>query len=76
MERERVGQGPAAVHARMGVMRISMKFGLGLAAIVSLLACGGIAVSPAIPPSNQPFALVLGTAQDAGYPQAGCLEPC
>lgn len=57
-------------------MRISMKIGIGLAAIASLLGCGGVTVSLAIPPSNQPFALVLGTAQDAGYPQAGCLLEC
>ncbi len=57
-------------------MRISSKFGIGLAMLTGLVGCGGVAVRPAIPPSNQPFALVLGTAQDAGYPQAGCLEAC
>lgn len=28
------------------------------------------------PPANAPFVLVLGIAQDAGYPQAACRKPC
>ena len=27
-------------------------------------------------PTNHPFAVVLGTAQDGGYPQAGCKKEC
>ncbi len=34
-------------------------------------ACAG---SPPVPPT--PFIIVLGIAQDAGYPQAGCRRPC
>ena len=39
-------------------------------ALVLTLAC---AHRP--PPSRQPYALVLGIAQDGGYPQAGCNRP-
>jgi len=55
-----------------------------LEAIALLLACSlasaGTAVAPARvaaappPPANAPFALVLGIAQDGGYPQAGTKE--
>lgn len=31
---------------------------------------------PAAAPATGPFVVVLGTAQDAGYPQAGCSKPC
>jgi pyrroloquinoline quinone biosynthesis protein B len=41
-----------------------------LAAALFALAC-----RTTVPPDTQPFALVLGIAQDGGYPQAGCNRP-
>lgn len=34
-----------------------------------------IACRTAAPPETQPYAIVLGIAQDGGYPQAGCNRP-
>jgi pyrroloquinoline quinone biosynthesis protein B len=42
-------------------------------AILTLLACAG--PRPA-PETGLPFVVVLGIAQDAGVPQAGCSKPC
>ncbi len=36
----------------------------------------GLAFEPSEPHDTSPFALVLGTAQDGGYPQAGCKRAC
>jgi len=38
--------------------------------------CDGQAESPKETPKDSPFLVVLGVAQDAGYPQAGCLKDC
>ena len=41
------------------------------------LACtAGVAVALHAAPAGGPFAVVLGTAQDGGYPQAGCKKDC
>jgi len=41
------------------------------------LACtAGAAVALRAAPAGGPFAIVLGTAQDGGYPQAGCKKNC
>ena len=41
------------------------------------LACtAGVAVALQAAPAGGPFAVVLGTAQDGGYPQAGCKKDC
>ncbi len=44
-------------------------------ACLLMLACGK-ANSPNSDTNLQPYALVLGIAQDAGYPQAGCKKDC
>ncbi len=41
-----------------------------------LAACSSIAVESDAPPTDQPYAVVLGTAQDAGRPQLGCERVC
>ncbi|HEX6096879.1 MAG TPA: MBL fold metallo-hydrolase [Thermoanaerobaculia bacterium] len=41
-----------------------------LAAVLGLASCAG-----APPPATEPYAVVLGIAQDGGYPQAGCTRP-
>ena len=41
------------------------------------LACtAGAAAALHAAPAGGPFAIVLGTAQDGGYPQAGCKKNC
>ena len=42
------------------------------AATFALAACGATGDSPAAPPEDAPYVLVLGTAQDGGLPQIGC----
>ncbi len=44
------------------------------AAFLALVALGAAAADD--PASDAPFAVVLGIAQDAGYPQAGCSKAC
>ena len=44
--------------------------------IGSALAGLGLASKGFSDPTNHPFAVVLGTAQDGGYPQAGCKKEC
>jgi len=50
--------------------------------ILFLLSCqpkvgdGSFAGQEKLPPSDSPYMVVLGIAQDAGYPQAGCLKSC
>ena len=39
-------------------------------------ACAAAEPAPEPPPPGPVYALVLGTAQDAGLPQAGCFEAC
>lgn len=46
---------------------------LFLAPCVGLLAC---ATTTTTAPLDQPYAVILGTAQDAGLPQIGCRSPC
>jgi len=36
----------------------------------------GLAMPAVAQPSDNPFAVVLGTAQDGGFPQAGCKKDC
>ena len=46
--------------------------------LAGLAACAGLDPSPAADaiPTDRPYAVVLGTAQDAGRPQLGCERPC
>lgn len=44
--------------------------------LVLLTVIGGVNSLMAQPEVNAPYCLVLGTAQDGGYPQAGCRKPC
>ena len=41
-----------------------------------LTCTAGAAVTLRAAPAGRPFAIVLGTAQDGGYPQAGCKKDC
>lgn len=52
-------------------------FWIGLLSLWTMLACTQNRTSPP-PPSELPsvFVSILGIAQDAGYPQAGCLKDC
>lgn len=47
-----------------------------LSGLQLLLACGGKSKDPVQAAPQAPFAVVLGIAQDAGYPQAGCSKSC
>lgn len=46
-----------------------------LAVVCGLLSTMAVAADPEAPVSKQPYLYVLGVAQDAGYPQAGCYQP-
>ncbi len=46
-----------------------------LGAALLLLSCNE-SKQEVFPDSQRPFAIVLGIAQDAGFPQAGCLKDC
>lgn len=49
---------------------------LAAAAAFFALACATRQdVAPALPPATAPYTVVLGIAQDGGYPQAGCNRP-
>jgi pyrroloquinoline quinone biosynthesis protein B len=51
--------------------------GAALAAVGLLLSgCAGAGGAGAAPEAPGVYALVLGTAQDAGIPQLGCFQPC
>ncbi|MDP6035285.1 MAG: pyrroloquinoline quinone biosynthesis protein PqqB, partial [Verrucomicrobiota bacterium] len=41
-----------------------------------LATTAGAAAALHAAPEEEPFAIVLGTAQDGGYPQAGCKKDC
>lgn len=43
--------------------------------LIALLFLSAAACASTPPPDNAPYALVLGIAQDGGYPQAGCNRP-
>lgn len=45
---------------------------LAAAVLLLLAACATTPMTPLPPPSTNPYTLVLGIAQDGGYPQAGC----
>lgn len=48
-----------------------------LLVLIVLCACSGRSGAPQTAPSTDPYAIVLGIAQDGGYPQAGCTrEDC
>ena len=42
--------------------------------VAGLMACGR--TPPEAPQNSEPYAIVLGVAQDAGFPQAGCAQVC
>lgn len=51
-----------------------------LSRALAVVACGllsalAVAADPEVPVSKAPYLYVLGVAQDAGYPQAGCYQP-
>ena len=56
-------------------LRLAAWFGLGS---VGLAGCTSTwqGVNTMKPPTDSPFVIVLGTAQDAGYPQTACRRPC
>jgi pyrroloquinoline quinone biosynthesis protein B len=59
-----------------GVLRRAAGF-CATALLVVLAACADPAPAPSSPPEDRgPFVVVLGVAQDAGYPQAGCRRSC
>jgi pyrroloquinoline quinone biosynthesis protein B len=43
--------------------------------LAALIAFALVACASAPPPATEPYVLVLGIAQDGGYPQAGCNRP-
>jgi pyrroloquinoline quinone biosynthesis protein B len=45
-------------------------------ALVSMFCCGVVNEEEGAPGGDAPFIVVLGIAQDAGYPQAGCRKKC
>lgn len=52
------------------------RLGAMLAAVILLAGCGDASTdAPAAAAPQAPYILVLGIAQDAGYPQAGCYRP-
>jgi pyrroloquinoline quinone biosynthesis protein B len=52
-----------------------MRIFLASAVAIGLAACSRPS-PPLVAPVNAPYVLVLGTAQDGGYPQAGCESRC
>ena len=46
-----------------------------LLAILITMSCSLVA-EPKAPPDDRPYAVVLGIAQDGGYPHAGCVKLC
>lgn len=49
---------------------------MNLGPTMRLLAIGIVLLSRSAKAGDTPFVMVLGTAQDAGFPQAGCKKPC
>ena len=71
------GHGPVRAYCRL---RLSLNLPIGVMVTLVLMLCHQVAATLADEPTSvddQPLELVvLGIAQDAGYPQAGCLKAC
>ena len=52
-----------------------MIFRAALLLISGLMVISAVAAEPEPVSPNPPYLFVLGVAQDAGYPQAGCYQP-